>query len=148
MVEYNIYKPTDRETDFVGNLLNTQPNDLSYIFFSDNNINNINNLLIEEIKKLTLSKYGKGIIIEPQQKNILVTIMRHIYFKNVKNQTDIMTEVTNLNSIVLYQIIPTVMSGLIAQIRYINDYNQLRPLDLPISSNTRKGNTMPYNNLF
>ena len=59
MQSYNSYKPTDRELEYVGNLLNIQPNDISLIFFSDNNIKRINEMLVENVMIETEKRYGK-----------------------------------------------------------------------------------------
>ena len=49
MLSYNSYNPTDKETEFVGKILNIQPNDISYMFFSDKNVDYINKSLIEMV---------------------------------------------------------------------------------------------------
>ena len=59
MLPYNSYKPTEREREYVGNLLNIEPNNISYMFFNNNNINNINKQLIENIISMTFERYGK-----------------------------------------------------------------------------------------
>ncbi len=82
---YNNYKPSDREREFVGKLINIEPNDISYKFFSGSNLDYINNQLIERVKATTLERYGKKIGIEPQRKHLVLSIMRHVYFKNISN---------------------------------------------------------------
>ena len=64
MQQYNSYKPTDRELEYVGNLLNIQPNDISLIFFSDNNIKLVNEMLVESVMIETEKRYGQKIKIE------------------------------------------------------------------------------------
>lgn len=147
MLPYDSYKPTDGETQFVGNLLNIQPNDISYIFFSDANIDTINNTLIEEIKRMTFESFNKTLIIEPQDKKLLVTVMRFIYFQSIQNKYTADIEVLLLNKEVLKKIIPTAMSELISYLRYINDINRYAApyddpnfhiLPLPVNTNSRK----------
>ena len=53
LYNYNKYKPTERETEFIGNLINIKPNDISYIFFGDENIIFLNKSIIEQIKDIT-----------------------------------------------------------------------------------------------
>jgi len=148
--EYNNYNPTTYEHEFVSNLINSEPNDISYMFFSDNNINSINKRIIDNVLEITFERYNKKMLIEPQQKHILITIMRHIYFKNVKNQECADIEVELLNREVLRQVIPTIITGLLSQIRYINDYNNtLTPYDLPINESTkRKADLRSFSSLF
>jgi len=148
MLRYNSYKPTSRETEFVGNLIDIDPNDISYKFFSDINIDIINKRIIDEIKQITFARYNKQIEIEPQQKTLLLTIMRHIYLKNVKNRHEADVEVEILNDITLKEMIPVIMNGLLSQIRYIHDYNTFRPMELPQAPKKKKQNLKPFSSLF
>ncbi len=148
MLQYNEYIPTDREREFVGNMLNIEPNDISYIFFSDKNINYLNEELIKSIMNMTLERYGKRIGIQPQKRHHMLTIMRHIYFKNIRNTFPANDEVNMLNKEVLRQTVPTVMRELIAYIRYINDYNSIVPSPRPESDSKKQGNTGPFSKMF
>jgi len=149
MLSYNSYKPTDKETDFVGKLLNIQPNDISYMFFSDKNVDYINNTLIEMVMEETYKRYNKRIKIEPQRKHIVISAMRHIYFKNVKNILSADEEVERLNKEVLRQMLGTAMTELIAYLRFIYDYNNIVPMDLPQSDSVKiQRNNAPFSNLF
>ena len=152
MLPYNSYKPTIYETQFIGNLLNIAPNDISYVFFSNNNVDNINSLLIAEIKEITLKRYNKSLIIEPQNKDLLYIIMRFVYFKNIRNEYETEVEVQNLNNLTLQILVPGVTSELIARIRYLNDINRYAsPYDsptfsiLPLPTNTCKTNSFNNN---
>jgi len=148
MLRYDSYQPTERETEFVGNLINIKPNDISYRYFSDINIDLINTRLIEEVKNITFERYNKKIQIEPQQKHILITIMRHVYMRNVKNTRETEVEVELLNREVLKQTVPILISGLLSQIRFIDDYNSIRPFDLPEPTNRKNGNMKPLSSNF
>ena len=148
MLRYNSYIPTDYERQNVGNLINGEPNDISYVYFSDKNIDNINSRLIDIIKKITHDRYQKTIQIEPQKKTILVTVMRHVYFKNVKNRDCMEIEVELLNKETLYQLVPVVYNGLLAQMRYINDYNNIQPMALPQPAGKYKNELPAYSDLF
>ena len=59
MLSYNSYNPSDKERDFVGKLLNIEPNDISYKFFSDINVDYINNTLINMVMEETYKRYNK-----------------------------------------------------------------------------------------
>jgi hypothetical protein len=137
MLSYNSYKPTDREREFVGKLINIEPNDISYKFFSDSNVDYINNTLIEMVMEETNKRYNKRIQIEPQRKHIVIAAMRHIYFKNVKNVLPTDEEVARLNKEVLRQMVGTAITELIAYLRYIHDYNSIIPLELPKADNVK-----------
>lgn len=143
MLSYNSYKPTDKETEFVGKLLNIQPNDISYTFFSDNNVDYINNTLIEMVMEETFKRYNKRIQIQPQRKHIVISAMRHIYFKNVTNILPVDEEVERLNKEVLRQMFKTAIPELIAYLRFINDYNSIVPMDLPQSDSRKTGRNTP-----
>jgi hypothetical protein len=148
MLSYNSYKPTDKEREYVGKIINIEPNDISYKFFNDNNVDYINNSLIEQVKEITLERYGKKMQIQPQRKHIVVSIMRHIYFKNIKNVFPADDEVDMLNKEVLRQMVPMVVRELIAHMRYIYDYNSIIPMDLPKADNKKMGNLGSFNKLF
>ena len=148
MQQYNTYKPTDRELEYVGNLLNIQPNDISYTFFSDMNIKRINDMLIDSVMIETEKRYGKKIKIEHQKKHLITVIMRHVYFKNVRNIFSVQEEVDMLNKEVLRQMLPVVIRELIAYLRYIRDYNSIIPIERPKADNRRTGNLMPFSKMF
>ncbi len=149
MLSYNSYKPTEKEREFVGKLINIEPNDISYKFFSDSNIDYINNTLIDMVMEETYKRYEKRIKIEPQRKHIVLSAMRHIYFKNVKNVLTTEEEVARLNKEVLRQMFKTAITELIAYLRYIHDYNNIIPLELPKSDSIRSDSTIPgFSTLF
>jgi len=149
MLSYNSYKPTEREREFVGKLINIEPNDISYKFFSDSNIDYINNTLIEMVMEETNKRYEKRIKIQPQRKHIVIAAMRHIYFKNVRNVLTADEEVERLNKEVLRQMLGTAMTELIAYLRYIYDYNNIIPLELPKYDSIKTDANIPsFSSLF
>lgn len=148
MLSYNTYTPTDQERDYVGKLINIEPNDISYRFFSDKNVDYINTQLIEQIKNLTLEKYGKKLQIQPQRKHLVIGIMRHIYFTNIMNRYETQIEIDILNKEVLKRMVPSVLNELIAYMRYINDYNNIVPMELPRPDNRKTNNTAPFSKMF
>lgn len=145
---YNKYKPTDKEREFVGKMINIEPNDIAYKFFSGNNLDYINNQLIERVKVITLERYGKKIGIEPQRKHLVLSIMRHVYFKNIRNIFETDVEVNLLNEEVLRQMVPMVIKELISYMRFIHDYNNIIPMELPVSDNKKKDNLGSFSRLF
>ncbi len=145
---YNKYKPTDREREFVGKIINIEPNDIAYKFFSGNNLDYINKELIERVKTITLERYGKKLGIEPQRKHLVLSIMRHVYFKNIRNMYETDVEVNLLNEEVLRQMVPMVIKELIAYMRFIYDYNNIIPMELPVSDTKKKDNLGSFSKLF
>ena len=125
---------TDRNKDFVGNITNIKPSELTLTYFSQENVNNINIQLIRKVKELTLKKYGKKIVIQPQRKYLILTIMRYVYFENshghhVLKKKTVDEKVKKLNEIVLRKTVPTVMEGLISYVKYIDLYNSIPVLN-------------------
>ncbi len=145
---YKKYKPTDREREFVGKMINIEPNDIAYKFFSGENLDYINSQLIERVKNITLERYGKKIGIEPQRKHLVLSIMRHVYFKNIRNMFDTEQEVNLLNEEVLRQMVPMVIKELIAYMRFVYDYNNIIPMEVPVSDNKKKDNVGSFSRLF
>ena len=58
---------TEAELQFVKNILNIEPNDISLLFFHSDNISYLNNKIISEILKLTKEKMDKPITIQQQK---------------------------------------------------------------------------------
>jgi hypothetical protein len=117
----------------------------------DNNpitVDYINTELIEAIKNLTLEKYGKKLQIQPQRKHLVIGIMRHIYFSYIMNKYETQIEVDLLNKQVLKRMIPSVLNELIAYMRYINDYNNIVPMELPKTDNRKTNNTGSFSRMF
>lgn len=148
MQSYNNYKPTDREFEYVSNLINIEPNDISLIFFSDTNIKHINEMLVESVMIETNKRYGQKIKIEHQKKHLVTVVMRHTYFKNVRNMYPTQEEVDMLNTEVVRQMLPVVIRELIAYLRYIRDYNSIVPIERPRPDNRRTGNLTPFAKMF
>ena len=121
---------TDRKKDFVGNMINIEPSEFTLGYFDQSNVNKINLILINKIKNITLTKYGKKILIKPQKNHIVLTIMRYVYFQNgnrhhVLKLKTVEEKINKLNEIVLKLMIPTVMEGLISYVKYVDRYNSV-----------------------
>lgn len=125
---------TERKKDFVGNMINIQPSELTLGYFDQKNINKINSLLLMEVKKITLSKFGKKILIKPQKNHIVLTIMRYVYFQNgnrhnILSLKSIEEKINKLNQIVLKLMLPTVIQELISYVKYVDKYNSIPVVD-------------------
>jgi len=140
---------TEQEKEFVGNILHMQPNDTSILFFRDENIDNINKRLIDECMVVSFDKMGKRVKIQPQDKFTMIKIMKHVYFSNIQNLCSPDKEVERLNNLTLELILPTVINGMYAQIRYLETYDRTKnvPLERPISTNN-KAQLSPITKLF
>lgn len=128
----------DKNKEYIGRLLNIEPNDITLIFFNDDNINFLNKQIQNEVLKLSKDEIGRSILIEEQQKEKMITIMRYIYFTHSTNTMETMDEVNYLNNEFLKLVVPIAFSSLNSHIRYLNTYDRSKrvPLDNPI--NTKK----------
>ena len=111
---------------------------LSQHFFSKCNLDHLQNLLIQNIYKLSNKKYKIG----RQSDKELLVIMRHIYMNEAKNRdTNIIEQVNVLNNSIIEKIIPSLLSNIIQQQEYLKKIsNPLLIMEPPInvsSSNTR-----------
>nr|QFG74543.1 MAG: hypothetical protein [Megaviridae environmental sample] len=142
--------PQDRQ--FVGNFLNTAPNDISLLFFNDININSLNNIIIYKIAKITKENYGKPIYIQPQKKHNLILLMRHIYFQNIRHRLDTRSEVKILNNKFIDFIVPVIYKELKSYMKYLDEINKIDNNYFPISdrpiSTTESKLLHPFSKVF
>lgn len=132
---------TIKQRQIVKNLTNIEPNEISLYYFSDDNIDYINKTLQKKIFEMSKKRYGKRIGVEPQEKHRLLIIMREVYlnFSYCFNEKSIKKNINKINKQVLKVITPDVFTGLIQQVKYINDYNEKNKImDLPIKDSNRK----------
>lgn len=140
---------SEQEKEFVGNILHIQPNDLSILFFRDDNVKKINDMLINEMLELSEREFKKKVRIEPQDTNMMLQIMRAVYFKNVQNCKNIARELNKLNHLTLELLIPTVYNGMVHQIKYLETYNRQENIPLERPQNTKqKAALRPMTRLF
>lgn len=119
-----VKKASDREIQFIRNLVNFDPSDFEYLYFRNDNIVRVNRTLINAIGDKTLKNFGQRLVIQPQKKHILLTIMRGLYFFHARELNGSAEEkVKALNKLVLKEIFPSVYSGLMNRVKYINNYN-------------------------
>lgn len=149
----NYNKLTD-ETDYgdftnISRMLNIEANDISIKFFSKDNIEFLNNKIITDILSITRDEYNQPMRIQKQQREKMLTVMRYIYFQYVRNTHETDIEVQHLNDKFIELVIPTVLSGLISHLKYIQDYNRAKrvPLDRPITTK-QKVDLKPFSSLF
>ena len=104
---------------------------LSEMYFSQDNINNLQNIIRYRIYKMTDNKH----IISRQSDADLKIIMRSYYLQYSKNcPTNIKEQIQELNEMVLAYSIPQVYNELMQHIGYVNDIQQL-PTPIPRALN-------------
>ena len=64
------------------------------------------------------------------------------------NRYETQVEIDMLNKEVLKRMVPSVLNELIAYMRYINDYNNIVPMELPRPDNRKNNNTAPFSKMF
>jgi hypothetical protein len=119
---YTLLNTTNRShLEFVGNLTNIEPNDITILFFRDDIVTLINKILIDKVKKETLKLSGKILVIEEQSKEHIYIIMRYIFFKYVNYNDLPENEVNMLIDKTIEYVLPTVLDGLYAHLKYLED---------------------------
>jgi|SaaInlStandDraft_5_1057022.scaffolds.fasta_scaffold15518_2 hypothetical protein len=148
---YNSYTDIapESEKNMVLRLTNITPNDISLLFFRDDNINKLNKRLINEVLRITKDKYNKPMKIQSQKKEQMLTLMRYIYFRYNTNTQETLVEVEYLNNKFIEDFLDTAINSLLYQIKYIENYNRSEqiPLARPIST-YKKADLKPFSSLF
>ena len=91
---------------------------LSKVFFSQQNINLLQKRIITEVLKTT----NGGYLIEKQNENDLLIVMQLIYSEHAKHlHNHIRKQISDLNDLVLDEIVPSIVSELKAYFGYLND---------------------------
>ena len=130
--------PVNSNTNYLNSLTgNFERSELSNLFFSKQNIENIQNLLIRGVYE----KSNSQIMIDKQPTDNIVIVMRSMYLQYSKNlDTKLNTQVNELNNYVLNFCIPKVYSEAVAYLKYKQDASTMHmPMSAPIySSKTNK----------
>ena len=139
----------DRKIENVNNILRGtyENNLLNDIFFSDVNINLLQNQIIKNVKD------KKNYIISKQSKKDLIVIMRNVYLNNAKHnyktKEELKKEIKKLNKDSVKHCVEIITKNIEYYIFYLNDINtpnylkQIQPIDKPIDS--RDYNTFEFN---
>ena len=130
--------PVNTNTNYLNSLTgNFERSKLSNLFFSKQNIQNIQSLLIKGVYE----KSNSQIIIDKQPEDNIVIVMRSMYLQYSKNlDTNLNIQVNELNNYVLDFCIPKVYSEAVAYLKYKQDASTMHmPMSAPIySSKTNK----------
>lgn len=112
-----------------------EQSDLETTFFSDENIDLINKILIMTVYK---SKYK--VLIPKQSNDSLIIVMRYVFIEYARHLPyDIENQIKDLNYCVINEILPNVLTNIEQKINYLNEINQPRQLlDLPQNVNKVK----------
>ena len=108
---------------------------LSQAFFSNKNIQIIQNAIRAEIFRLSENKY----IISEQSPSQLEIIMRSIYLQfSYPGIKDITSEIKRLNNIVIKEVVPKVLTEVFQYYGYLNDIKvRNKIMDLPKNVNIK-----------
>lgn len=118
--------------------LNICQTDFSELFFSQQNINIIQQKLYNSVK----TKYGY--MIDKQSSNDFAVIMKGIYNIYYTSNNDIKSEIIKLNNIVVEKCTDMVISNIRMYKQYVQDASNLpTPIDRPVS--VTKTNTIENN---
>jgi hypothetical protein len=115
--------------------------DLAKYFFGDCNIELINKQIVLKVYNLTNKKYFIGF----QSKENLLIVMRYIWIEYSKNlDFKIKEQITELNNMVVKDILPNIITNIEQHYGYIKDYqarenSKFKVNDLPVSTKMTRG---------
>lgn len=126
---YNLFKEEQkRDSNFNEEAIKGthSNNKLSGVFFSQTNIDALQNAIRYQVYLQTCKKH----VIDRQSDTDLKVIMRAIYLEHAKHGTDILTEIKRLNGLVLNFSVPRIVQEINMYMRYRQDISQLpTPMD-------------------
>lgn len=117
------------------------PSPLSNAYFSDFNRESVQQSILSDIK------YKTGYQLDRQNEFDLRNLMAAVYSDLLRDpNTDVRTQVSNMNNEVIKRATKTISSGMLQQLVYLRDISQNAvPLEMPVSTSTY-GNKIPINN--
>ena len=123
-----IFNSKQELKDTIRNLTNVSPSELSLSFFSNRNINYLNNEIVKIVKEKSIEKFGRSIKIQKQRINLVLEVMRHIYMQHnllhyVRKHNKVSDQVKVLNDLFLNMVIPDIMFELDSYLKYIKKIN-------------------------
>ena len=122
---------------------NQQSTKLSDSYFSQTNIDHLQNSIIRQIYKKTDGKYK----IVKQSEDELVIVMKSIYLQNGRNNdNDIQLQIAELNKLVLSYCVDNVYTNLLQYVKYIDDITKENTvMDMPQNVDTKGNKTLMPN---
>lgn len=116
--------------------------EISKIFFSDKNIKRIQQGIRRAIYIKSGGKYKMEVDQDPRE---IVYVMRAIFIEHAKYiPNQIVRQVKKLNILVVDEVLPSMMTSIRHNQKYLSDANQpLKIMDLPINVNNAGRKTLP-----
>lgn len=125
--DYKMYKQTSGRCDDMKSFSKTmlmgiqEESTLSHLFFSQKNINNLQNLIRKRVYDASQQKY----VIDNQNQDELLLIMRYIYLQYAINQNiDFKNQIMCLNENVVENVLPNILSAVELYQKYMQDASQ------------------------
>ena len=150
--------------DFAGKSLHVKPDATMSVYFSDSNIEHLRNVIVSKVKEITAQSGVAGnsvgvTIMKPEMDNFINFMLTSysnyksyngsICFINLRDKSNIQSEVSRLNSNVLQDYISKMVSQINMYIYYYKDASQLpEQLSLPVLTSTKGNKTLEYNTGF
>lgn len=115
---------------------------LSVVYFSDKNVQIIQNHIKDQVRKLTKNKVSIDVDQNPDD---LLIAMRAVFLQNARFLPyDLKGQIIELNRKTIKYIIPDIMSSIKQQYYYVKHITTpIVPIDLPINVNTAGRKTLP-----
>lgn len=129
---YNVANNAVKNDDQDANILST-------VFFSPQNIE----LIQKQIIKTVLLKTDKKYLIEPQNRQDLLVVMRSIFIQYAQHlPNNIKEQIRELNKIVVDEVVPGIVDNILLQIGYLKKISEpMQMIDRPINSS--KSRSLP-----
>ena len=166
-IDLQSVRPPEPYTNYYVNLasesLHVKPDIVLSLFFSDDNINHLRNIVVQKIKEITIdSKIAgpNGVDIKTPNMDDFFYYMVNIYqnykiqngsicFINLKNQSDYKSEIAKLNSNVLQEYVSKMISQINMYIYYYLDASQMpQQLSTPTHVSMKGSRELEYNTGF
>ncbi|AKI80141.1 hypothetical protein QJ850_gp558 [Acanthamoeba polyphaga mimivirus] len=120
---------------------------ISKVFYSPENIKLIQKQIIKRVFKLTKGSY----VIDKQNKEDLLIVMKSVYMQNagglntkITSIKQIRNIIADLNTNVINEVIPGIMTEVKSYVRYVNDvFNPVMPLDRPVNVSNSGTKSLP-----
>lgn len=133
-MEFKLYKETLPVKSYAKTAIGSGcQTPMTKAFFSSQNIDIIQHAIRYEVWK----RSSERALIDRQSDDELITAMRAIYFQYAKNRPDdIPGQIKELNTIVVNEVVPGILSEATAHLLYLKDkFGGLSPLPPPVNVN-------------
>jgi len=113
-----------------------EANALAQVFFSEGNIQILQNGLRAGVYKMSSNKF----VVTPQSIDAIKVIMRSIYLQNAQHSnTDITKQVEQLNQLFWNYAVPNLYNESMGYVKYLQDQSSLVvPLELPVQNDRNR----------